>query len=456
MGNEISQFANEKVSKLLLKFAIPVILSFLVTELYNMADVFFVGNFGSSYAVGGITVIFPIQKLLVAISMMVAVGTSTAVSNSMGQKNFDRAKSLLGSGIVLLLTIVLPLVAIIFSFTTPVLQLIGVNKDLIGLGTDYLHIVILGITFLGLNMYFSNVLLALGDNKTSVLSNLVGASINVVIDYILVVRHGMGIKGAAVATVVSQICACSYSSIQFIRMLKKQKMNISLKMDKKLFIMIVTLGVSSFVIESEDGVVMGVLNQLLSSSVGAEGVIVLGIVTRIYMFLFITLMGISAAMQPIAAYNSGARDFKRVKKVVKETIKLATGTTVVLWAIMLYKAEFFISVFVKDAAIISQAVVAFRIMISLFPVIGVYYVAIYYYQSMRQARTAIILSILRQLGALVVVALILVKVFKFGALGVWLAYPISDLISGIVAAVLMKNEMKCLDNRILETAAKSS
>ena len=215
MSKSISQFSTEKVSKLLFKFSIPVILSFLVTELYNMADVFFVGNYESSYAVGGITVIFPIQKLLVALSIMIAIGTSTAVSTSIGQKNIERAKSLMGSGILLILSIVLPLALLVFFFTDQVLRLISVDPALMELAYKYLNVVVLGSTFLGMNMYLSNVLLALGDNKTSVLSNTLGASVNVLIDYILVVKMGYGIRGAAIATVISQICACTFSFFLF-------------------------------------------------------------------------------------------------------------------------------------------------------------------------------------------------------------------------------------------------
>ncbi|NLY19884.1 MAG: MATE family efflux transporter [Tissierellia bacterium] len=454
MSKSISQFSTEKVSKLLLKFSIPVILSFLVTELYNMADVFFVGNFESSYAVGGITVIFPIQKLLVALSIMIAIGTSTAVSTSIGQKNIERAKSLMGSGILLILSVVLPLAILVFFFTDQALQLIGVDPALMELANRYLKTVVLGSTFLGMNMYLSNVLLALGDNKTSVLSNTLGASINVLIDYILVVKMGYGIRGAAIATVISQICACTFSTIRFRSVLKEKDYKLKFAYDKALFVTIVTLGISSFVIEAEDGFVMGVLNKLLSSTVGAEGVVILGIITRVYMFLFITLMGISAAMQPIAAYNAGAKDYKRVKNVVKETTIFTTITTIILWAFMLINAETIIGIFIKDRDLILKSVDAFRIMISVFPVISIYYVAIYYFQSMRQARIAIILSLVRQLISLVIISIVLVKVFNLGAMGVWLAYPLSDILSGIIAGILMKKENDNLNKLIKTKEAK--
>ena len=454
MSKSISQFSTEKVSKLLFKFSIPVILSFLVTELYNMADVFFVGNFESSYAVGGITVIFPIQKLLVALSIMIAIGTSTAVSTSIGQKNIERAKSLMGSGILLILSVVLPLAILVFFFTDQALQLIGVDPALMELANRYLKTVVLGSTFLGMNMYLSNVLLALGDNKTSVLSNTLGASINVLIDYILVVKMGYGIRGAAIATVISQICACTFSTIRFRSVLKEKDYKLKFAYDKALFVTIVTLGISSFVIEAEDGFVMGVLNKLLSSTVGAEGVVILGIITRVYMFLFITLMGISAAMQPIAAYNAGAKDYKRVKNVVKETTIFTTITTIILWAFMLINAETIIGIFIKDRDLILKSVDAFRIMISVFPVISIYYVAIYYFQSMRQARIAIILSLVRQLISLVIISIVLVKVFNLGAMGVWLAYPLSDILSGIIAGILMKKENDNLNKLIKTKEAK--
>ena len=168
------------------------------------------------------------------------------------------------------------------------------------------------------------------------------------------------------------------------------------------------------------------------------------------MFMFITILGISSAMQPIAAYNLGAKNHKRLKKVVKETIIFAFITSATLWVCGMFFAEEAISLFVKEPELITASAQAFRVMIAVFPILSIYYVSIYYYQSIGRARSSFVLSIFRQIIVMLPISLILVKVFHKGALGVWMSYPIADFISGTFSIFLIRKAFKKLDNIVEE------
>ena len=200
------------------------------------------------------------------------------------------------------------------------------------------------------------------------------------------------------------------------------------------------MGVSAFITEAEDGILMGVLSSLLTSTAGDQGIIVLGVVSKLYMFLFITIFGIASAMQPIAAYNVGARNFSRLRSLMNKTIVYAGLTSFVMWAVAMLFTPQLIGIFIEDRAIIGEATKAFRTMIAVFPVISIYYVSIFYFQASGRAKMSISVAVLRQLVIMLPVSLILVKGFNMGAAGVWLSYPIADLLSSIASFMLVRNE----------------
>ena len=185
---------------------------------------------------------------------------------------------------------------------------------------------------------------------------------------------------------------------------------------------------------------MAVLNHLLLNSVGDNGIIVLGVISKVYMFLFITMFGIASAMQPIAAFNVGAKNYKRLKAVMYKTTIYAFITSAIMWVFVMIFAPQIISIFVKEAEIIKESVKALRIMISVLPVVSIYYVSIFYFQAMGKAKTSILVAVLKQLLIMLPLSIILVRVFNLGALGVWISYPISDILASISAYFLVKNE----------------
>jgi putative MATE family efflux protein len=433
-------FGVEKISKLLFRFSIPVILSMLVSELYSMVDTFFVGREVGGEGIGALIVVFPLQRILMAVSIMIAVGTATAFSRHNGNNNIGKARQVLQTGFSLVFTIMVPVAIGIFLFRNQVVGMMGAGPDISSLAATYLGIIIIGTTFLSMTIFISHNMIALGNPRISIISTSIGAVINIILDFLLVQGIGMGVQGAAIATAFSQIAGFSYAFYHYTKIRNRYNIPLKYKLDHKLIAPILLVGVSAFVTEAEDGILMGVLSSLLTSTAGDQGIIVLGVVSKLYMFLFITIFGIASAMQPIAAYNVGARNFSRLRSLMTKTIAYAALTSFVMWAFAMIFTPQLIGIFIEDRAIIGEATKAFRTMIAVFPVISVYYVSIFYFQASGRARMSISVAVLRQLVIMLPVSLILVKGFNMGAAGVWLSYPIADVLSSIASFMLIRNE----------------
>lgn len=446
MSNDTSKmFGEEKIGKLLFKFSIPIILSMLISELYSMVDTMFVGNEVGANGIAALALVFPIQRIIIALSMMIALGTSTAFSRANGSNDKEKAKDIVNNGFSLAIVVMITLTTLVYTFRKQILVFLGASDKILPYANEYLSVIIFGSLFLSLTIFISNIILALGNNKVAIISNSIGAITNIIIDYILVIKFSMGVRGAAIATAVSQMVGFSYAYYRYVRIKKDFGLKSGFSLKKSVIVPILLVGVSAFIVEAEDGIVMATLNNLLLRAVGDEGIVVLGVITKVYMFLFVTMFGISSAMQPIVAYNVGARNYERVKEIMKKTIFYAFLATGALWAFTLFFAPQLISLFVEDQNILDKSVQAFRIMVSLFPLISVYYVSIFYYQALGKARASVMVSIFRQIIVMIPVAVILMKVFNLGAMGAWLAYPISDILAATVSCILVKREFKELD-----------
>ncbi len=449
-------FAKGNVGKLLLKFSIPAVIALLVNELYNMVDTLFVGRIIGGNAIGALVVVFPIQRIVAAISMMLAIGSSTFVARKSGEGDYKGIADVVKNGISLALATMIPLSILTFIFRDNILTMLGASDNILPYAHDYLSIIIFGSTFLCLTTVMGYIMMALGNRKVTLASTSLGAILNIIIDYILVFKLSYGVKGAAIATVASQFIGFLYANYKFRNIKSEFNLSFGINFKREIVLGIVTVGFSAFIVEAEDGILLAILNNLLLNHVGDTGVIILGIISKVSMFMFITMLGIGAAMQPIAAYNLGAKNYKRLKKVIKETIIFAFITSAILWGVTFLFSEEIISLFVKDQYLIKESAKAFRVMVAVFPLLSLYYVTIYYYQALGKAKTSFLVSIFRQLIVMLPVSLILVKALNLGALGVWLSYPIADFTSSIVSIFLMKRAFGRLNGAVEKTETKAA
>ncbi|MGH4050916.1 MAG: MATE family efflux transporter [Clostridium sp.] len=431
-------FGEEKIGKLLLKFSVPAIISLMVAEMYNMVDSMFLGQTIGANAIGALTIAFPIQRLFFAISMLIAIGACTSVSRSCGDKDYDNLKIIIPNAIALMFIIVSIMGFGIYIFQNKILISLGASKNTFPLAKEYVNIILIGVLFQSFTIISSYIITSFGNTKIVLLSTSIGAICNVIIDYVLINVLSYGVKGAAIATVSSQIIAFIYVFFVFIKLKNDLKFSFKLNLNKAVSIGIIYVGFSTFIIEISDAVVAAILNNLLFSYGGDAAIVTIGLTTRVSMFLFMTIMGISSAMQPIAAYNYAAGNYTRLKEVVKKSIIAVSASSTLLWLLFMIFSKQLIGLFINDSAIIDETTSAFRMVISVFPCIGVYYLAISYCQAINRVKTSFKLSIFRQIIIFIPLVYSFVIGLDMGVLGAWIAYPVSDMISFITAAVFIK------------------
>lgn len=426
------------MGKVLLKFAVPATLSLFVAELYNMVDTMFVGRVVGASGIGALIVAFPIQRLVIAISSMIAIGASTSVARSSGEEDYVKMKAIVQNAISLAIILILPTIVVILYFKDTIIMHLGASSATFQYANDYVTIILIGALFQCFTMVGNYIMMALGDTKVTLISTSIGAINNIIMDYILVIEFSYGVKGAAIATVISQIIAFTYTFIHFLKVKKSYNLSFKFNFKKNIWFQIITVGFTTFIIESEDGIVVAVLNNLLYLHGGDFGITILGIISKISMFMYITVIGISSSMQPIAAYNFGAGDYKRLREVVKKTIIAIVATSLVVWGVAMIFPEAVIGIFIQDQNIIKESAKAFKIMIAAYPFLGIYYVVLYYNQAVGRAKMAFGLSICKQLLMVIPLSFIFIVIFNMGPTGVWISYPISDIAVFALSILLLK------------------
>lgn len=440
-------FESKNTDKLLLKFAVPSMVALLVIELYNMVDTIYVGRNLGSIAIGALAIAFPIQRLLSALGLLIAVGSYTAVSRNFGEKNYKDLKTVIKNSITLTIFTMLIVTSVLHVFLDSIIIGLGASSTIFPFAKDYLSIVIFGGIFQGIAIVMCYIKTALGDTKITLKATSLGALLNIALDYVLVVLYPLGVKGAAISTVLSQSVSFLYAWYKFYSVKESFDLNLSFELDHDISSEILAVGFSTFIVEISDAVVAVLLNNMLLSYGGDKALIIIGVTTRISMFLFITVIGISSAMQPIAAFNYGAENLDRVKEVVKKSIKYVTLFSTVVWLLLMALTKYIIGFFMTDGELLSETVRILRIIISVFPVVGIYYVAIYFYQAMGEGIKSLLLSIYRQI--VIFIPLIFIMSQIMGLVGIWLSFPISDVISAFTgifyinrAAIQLNEELE--------------
>ncbi|MBU5317251.1 MATE family efflux transporter [Clostridium bornimense] len=442
-------FEEGSVSKVLFKFALPIIIALLVSELYNMVDSLYIGQVVGANGIGALTIAFPIQRLFLAIAMLVSVGASTAVAKASGEGNLKKIQKIIPTSITLVTMLSAIVLCTIYLFEDKILISLGASSNTLSYAKTYVSIILIGLIFNGFTLVVSYILTALGNSKITLISTSIGAIANIIIDYILIVVFDFGIAGAAISTAVSQLISSIYAFYQYKKAVKGLTISFSLKsIEPSMALTMICVGFSTFVIEISDAIVSVILNNLLLSSGGDVAIVAIGLITRVSMFLFVTVIGVSSAMQPMAAYNYGAKNFTRLYEIIRKSIISVTVTTSAVWFFIMLFTKEIMSLFVTDTNILNTVVPAFRTVVAIFPIIGVYYVAIYYYQAMGNVKSSFLLSIYRQIIIFIPIVFILVKVLNLGVFGAWISFPISDAISFITSLFYVRKAYSSLDDMI--------
>ncbi|MFL0197163.1 MATE family efflux transporter [Clostridium sp. WILCCON 0269] len=445
MGADDKSFLNEKINKLLFRFAVPAIFSLLVGELYNIVATVFAGRYIGIDAIGALTVEFPIQRFFIALGLFIAVGTSTYAARIIGEKNTVELKKIIVNSFILTLTFLISISFLVFIFKNPILHALGASNNTYPLADKYVSIALIGVVFQALSAVICYIMISFNQTKVMVYTNLIGVLFNILINYMLIVKMGMGIEGSAIASVIAQIISCIFAFSKFIDVVKKLHIKLSDEFILRSFNIdilneIIICGFSTFVVEISDAVVSAVLNNVLYNSGGDSAIIIVGVISKVSMFLYIAIVGVSSGMQPIVGYNFGAERYKRVKETLKSSIKVVIVISMVFWCGFMYFSYEIIGFFLKDEVLLHETVGAFKICVSMLPLLGIYYVTMYYYQAIGEAKKSFLLSIYREMIIFIPLAVFLAK--TFGMKGAIIAYPITDGVVILTSIYFMQKAFK--------------
>ena len=427
MKDRREMLGSEKISRLLIKLSVPAMIGMFVMALYNIVDSIFVGRIVGPQGLGGIALVFPLQMIGMAIAQAVGIGGASIISRALGEKQLSHAEKTLDNLIVLIVSISILLSITGFIFMKPVLLLFGASDTLFPYASDYFGIIIFGLVFWFFAMASNNVVRAEGNAKAAMLSMLISAISNIILDFLFIVILEMGIKGAAIATVIAQVLAAFYLLAYFLSGKSIFHIKISnLTPDFAIIKEILSVGASAFARQTTGSITVIVINNSLNHYGGDISIAVFGVIFRLLSFAFMPMMGIVQGFMPIAGFNYGARKFQRISDALKMSIATTSMIGIIGFLIFMIFPEFLLKVFSSDSTFILHGVSAIRLVVFAFPLVGFQMITAGFYQALGKALPSLFLSIMRHAFFLIPLVLILPLFFQLN--GIWQSFPISDIL----------------------------
>lgn len=451
-----SPFATEPIGRLIVKFAVPSVIALLVNSLYNIVDQIFIG-WGVGYLGNGATnIVFPITIIALALSMMIGNGGAAYLSLKMGEGEVETAKKGVGNAVTLVTIVSILLAVIFFVWIDPILTLFGATDVLRPFALEYGFIIGAGLPFMMISAAINSMIRADGSPKYAMLSMVIGAIINVILDPVFIFVFQMGVKGAAIATIIGQVASFVVSVLYMPHFKSVQLNKSSFAPCAKVSVNIVIFGLSSFITQFAITIVMALTNNLLAkygaqSVYGAEiPLTATGIVMKVNQIMIAILLGIATGTQPIIGYNYGAKSYHRVKKALEISLIASEIVSVAAFLIFQFAPMSVVSLFGSEEGLYNEfAVKAFRIFLMLCPLTGFQTIAAVYLQAVGKPVKSAILSLARQIIFFVPTALIL-PIF-LGVEGVLWTGPVADGLAFLLSLAFLLYERNHLKRGHLQT-----
>jgi len=441
MNKIASELGTEKISKLLIKQAVPASIGILVMSLNMIVDTIFVGRWIGIMAIAAITVVLPIAFLISSIGMGIGIGGSSIISRALGAKKFDTAFKTFGNQITLTVGLSVFFVLIGTFFCFPILQLFGANGDIVIPATEYFHVIIYGVPFLAFAMMGNPVIRAVGQPKYAMYAMIIPAIANILLDILFIKFLDMGMYGAGLATTISYI-VCGLFVLGFF-LSSKSSLRIYPKnfvLEYKIVKQIISLGGVTIVRQGTISILIIILNYTLFKYGGETSIAVYGIINRVMMFALFPVMGVTQGFLPIAGFNYGANDTKRVKETIKTAILYGTGVALLIFIGIVMYPEAIVGIFTEDTELLSKTPNALLIAFLATPVITTQLIGSAYFQAAGKAWPALCLTLLKQGVFLIPLVFILPK--YYGITGVWMSFPIADVLATGITVAYLKRELK--------------
>jgi len=430
------ELGTKPVGKLLAQYALPAIIAMTAASLYNIIDRVFIGQVVGPMAISGLAITFPFMILAAAFGAAVGVGAATTISVKLGQKDYESAENTLGNTITLNLIIGLAFGGICLLFLDPILRFFGASDTTLPYARDFMQIILAGNVFSHMYFGMNAVLRAASKPRMAMFATIFTVAMNILLDTVFILWGHWGIKGAAFATVISQVLALCWQMKLFAN--KNELLHLKrgiYKLKANLVRNIISIGISPFLMNACACVIVIFINNQLVKFGGDIAVGAYGIANSIAMIFIMFVIGLNQGMQPIAGYNYGAQQYGRMMRVVKLSIITAICIMLTGWTLAMFAPYYCARMFTKDPELIKGSIKAIQIIMMMYPFIGCQMVITNFFQCIGKVKISIFLSLSRQL--LFLLPLLVLLPNFYGINGVWASMPTSDLISVIVAISIM-------------------
>lgn len=430
------ELGTKPVGKLLAQYALPAIIAMTAASLYNIIDRVFIGQVVGPMAISGLAITFPFMNLAAAFGAAVGVGASTTISVKLGQKDYESAENILGNTITLNFIVGLAFGGICLLFLDPILRFFGASDATLPYARDFMQVILAGNVFSHMYFGMNAVLRAASKPRMAMFATIFTVGMNILLDVVFILWWHWGIKGAAFATVISQVLALCWQMKLFTN--KSELLHLKrgiYKLKSNLVRNIISIGISPFLMNACACVIVIFINNQLVRFGGDMAVGAYGIANSIAMIFVMFVIGLNQGMQPIAGYNYGAQQYDRMMRVVKLSIITAVCIMLTGWSLAMFAPYHCARMFTTDPELIKGSIKAIHIIMMMFPLIGSQMVITNFFQCIGKVKISIFLSLSRQL--LFLLPLLVLLPNFYGIDGVWASMPTSDFIAVVVAVTIM-------------------
>lgn len=444
---KITELGTQPIRGLLLKYALPGIIAMTASSLYNMVDSIFIGHGVGAMALSGLTVAKPFMDICAAFGSLVGVGASSLVAIKLGEKDYRSANDVLANVILLNVLLGALVMAVGLYWLEPILYAFGASDVTVAYARDYMEIILWGNILTHIYYGLNSMLRSIGHPKVAMFSTIVAVVANIILDPIFIFVLDMGVRGAALATVISQVIAVIGQLVIFLNPKEVIYFHRGIwRLKRDITMRALGIGMAPFLMHLAACFVVIVLNNQLKRYGGDMAIATFGLTNRFMFFFSMIVMGLNQGMQPIVGYNYGAKLYPRMARALKLTAMCATCVMGVLWLFGLLWPEGFIRLFTHDEVLIAQSIVPARVMLCTMVMVGFPMVVGNFYTSIGMSSKAIFLSLTRQVLFLIPCILVLPWLFQRLDItpiwGVWWSLPICDALASIMAAILVNRDIR--------------
>lgn len=445
MNDKKEFLATEPIGKLLFRLSIPTVVAQLINMLYNIVDRIYIGHMpgDGSMALTGVGVCMPLIMLVAAFAALVSSGGAPRASIFMGEKDNESAEKTLGNCFSLQIVVSVILTAVLLIWNKDLLLAFGASENTIGYATDYMSIYAIGTLFVQMTLGMNTFITAQGFTTVSMVSVIIGAVCNIVLDHIFIFGFQMGVKGAALATIISQMLSCVWI-ISFLCG-KKTQLRIkkeNLKLRAGIILPCIALGTAAFVMQSSESVISVCFNSSLLKYGGDIAVGAMTIMTSVMQFAMLPLQGIAQGAQPITSYNFGAKNAGRVKKTFRLLLITCLTYSIALWAAVMIAPQMFVKIFTSDSTLAQFAAPMLRIYLGGLGLFGIQIACQMTFTSLGKAANSIVVAVVRKFVLLLPLIYIMPSILADKTQAVYMAEPVADIIAVTFTVILFTFQFK--------------